>query len=130
MKSEAMKRAWRICEFVAEKCLEWWEYLLSTVKRERNGWTSNLSEVYRIHSNRRGTPYVEEFLERRKRNMLPNRYKIEIENIDASADKERVGTVSLYRKKQLVSMATLRTKASDSEENKLIYWEFDSNNDK
>lgn len=62
--------------------------------------------------------------------MLPNRYKIEIENIDASADKERVGTVSLYRKKQLVSMATLRTKASDSEENKLIYWEFDSNNDK
>ncbi len=62
--------------------------------------------------------------------MLPNRYKIEIENIDASADKERVGTVSLYRKKQLVSMATLRTKANDSEENKLIYWEFDSNNDK
>ena len=40
------------------------------------------------------------------------------------SDKNIVGTASLYRKKRLISRATLKTKESDSPEHKLIYWEF------
>ena len=124
MKSRATRKEGHMFDIIIEKCLEWWEHLFYTITRGGREWKSNLVEAYHIYSDKKEAPYVQEYLEARKKALLPSKYQIKIEEIAGKSDKNIVGTASLYRKKRLISRATLKTKESDSPEHKLIYWEF------
>lgn len=127
MRSRNISKTRLFCDYIAEKFLEWTEYL-SYLFIKRNEWTSNLTETYEIYKKHRHKPYVEDFLREREKLMKINRYKMEINEIDGICDEETIGRVLLHRKRKIISQATLKTKKSDNENCKLIYWSFDTEN--
>ncbi len=129
MRSRNISKTRLFCDYIAEKFLEWTEYL-SYLFIKRNEWTSNLTESYEIYKRHRHKPFVEDFLREREKLMKINRYKMEINEIEEDCDEETIGRVLLRRKKKIISRATLKTKKKDNENCKLIYWLFETENRK
>ena len=109
-------------EYLAEKCMEWIEFLRYSLKGKRE-WTSNLTESYHIYERHSQKAYIKEFLAARAKILELNRYKMEITELPGGTP-YTVGEVILRRKKKEISRATLCIKESDSNDNKLIYWNF------
>lgn len=125
MRGRIVSKTRFICDFIAEKVLEWAEYLFHLFKR-RTVWTSNLTESYHIYEKHRNKAFVEDFLKERKRVLNINKYKMEIKTVDEDCDTNTIGEVLLLRKNKLICRATLKTKESDSPDCKLIYWSFEN----
>lgn len=125
MRGRIVSKTRFVCDFIAEKVLEWVEYLFHLFKR-RTVWTSNLTESYHIYKKQRNKAFVEDFLNERKRVLNINRYKMEIKTVDEDCDTNTIGQVLLLRKNKLICQATLKTKESDSPDCKLIYWSFEN----
>lgn len=125
MKSRIISKTRHFCDYIVEKLLEWREFLYySFIKRKE--WTSNLTESYNICKKQRHKQHVEDFLYERERALKLNRYRMEINEIEQESDEDIIGYVVLHRKKRVISTATLKTKKSDSENCKLIYWSFET----
>lgn len=124
MKSRNVTKITLLCEYIAEKFLEWAEYIFYLFKNRRE-WRSNLTEHYLIYKKHRHKAFVEEFLKERERILSLNRYKMEIKEIDKECDDNNIGKVQLCRKKKIIAQAMLKTKKDDSDNCKLIYWSFD-----
>ena len=128
MKSREILRTRQLYEYIAEKIMEWFESLFYAFRRNKE-WTSHLTESYQIYDRYHKEPFVENFLAERAKILKLNRYKMEIKKIPEEAEDENtVGRVVLLRKRKIISQATLKTKNSDTESNKLIYWTFDKTN--
>lgn len=116
---------WRLkAEVVAEKIMEWIEFLHYKVKR-RKEYSSNLVEVYTIKKECMLQEFVSEFLRARSRVIEGNRYRMIVNTCEGNGNEEEIGKVSLYRKKNLIQEARLITKPRETDKEKLIYWKFD-----
>lgn len=125
MRSREIWKTRQWCDYVAEKFMEWFESLFYALRRNKE-WSSHLTESYQIYDRFRKEPFVENFLAARAKILKLNRYKMEIKSIGGeSSDECTIGRVVLYRKRQVISQATLKTKESDTGSSRLIYWAFD-----
>lgn len=120
MKSMIARKTKRILSCFTEICMEWIEFLIYSMKKRKN-WESNLVEVYSIKKEAREKPHVQEFIEAREKALKPNNYKMVVEDYNGHCDEETIGKASLYRKKNLIGQATLKTKKGED----LIYWVFE-----
>lgn len=125
MKSRNILKCRYLCDFIEEKLLEFAEHIFYLLKRRRM-WTSSLKECYMIYKKQRGKVFVEDFLKERERVSRLNRMKMEIINIEGEEKECIIGKVLLQRKKEIIAQAVLKTKNSDDETYKLIYWSFDN----
>lgn len=126
MKSRELDKSRHLCDCIAEKCLEWADYLLHIFRRKRE-WTSNLTESYQIYDKYKDEDFVKDFLGERSKILKLNRYRMEIKRLPHEGGKNEIGRVLLLRKGKLISQATLKTKNSDTAGNRLIYWSFENN---
>ncbi|MBQ8271082.1 MAG: hypothetical protein IJZ22_07780 [Bacteroidaceae bacterium] len=126
MKSREIGKSRHLCDCIAEKCLEWAEYLLYAFKRKRE-WTSSLTESYQIYDKYKDEEFVKDFLGERSKILRLHKYRMEIKRLPHEGEKNEIGKVLLMRKEKLISQATLKIKSSDKESNRLIYWSFENN---
>ena len=121
MKSREIEKQRHLSDYVAEKIMEWVEYLLYVFRRKRE-WTSNLTESYEIYCKYIDKDFVREFLNEREKILKLNRYKMVTKAIPGEGKDGCIGKVILHRKKRVISQAILKTKKND----KLIYWAFEN----
>ena len=121
MKSREIEKHRHLSDYLAEKCMEWIEYLLYAFRRKREG-ESNLVESYEIYCKYIDKNFVREFLKEREKVLELNRYRMVTKAIAGEGEEGSIGKVVLYCKKRVVSYATLKIKNND--ENQLIYWSF------
>lgn len=125
MKEKEISKSRLFCECLFEKCMEWIDFLhYGLIKRD--SWVSNLVEYYYIHKNQINKDFVKEFLKGREKTLNNNHYKMIVKELPESDDANVIGKVMLYRKKQYIHQATLKTKDNNEKgNNKLIFWSFE-----
>lgn len=127
MESRELSKKKFFCECFVEKCMEWLEFIrYGLIKRDT--WISNLIEYYYIHKEHMEKNFVKEFLKEREKILGNNSYKMVIVETDEPAEKNIIGKVMLFRKKQYIHQAILKTK--DGGKEGLIFWSFEKENDK
>ena len=110
---------------VVEKFMEWCHHLYHIATGGRKA-KSHLTEEYIIGEEYSNKPFVKEFLNERARNIMLNRYKMEIrstnEQLCSNKGTVAIGKARLKRNNTLVDEATLVIKRG--EKDKIIYWQF------
>lgn len=122
MKSRNLERGKILWDILAEKCMEWRDYILTLFKR-REKYHSSLIEEYSIKRAFMEQSHVIEFLKEREKAINRNRYRMRIKEEENSyGDSNVIGRVTLLRNKERIDEAKLITKTGDSR--KIIYWSF------
>jgi hypothetical protein len=106
-----------------EKIMEFVEFIKFEVGRSSE-YQSNLVEIYKIKHNHLEKDFVQTFLKARQKNVVTDRYRIEIIADYTPGEENIIGEVLLMRKNKLIEKAQLITKSDVPESEKLIYWEF------
>ena len=122
MRSRNLERGKILWDILAEKCMEWRDYILTLFKRREKNHSS-LIEEYSIKRAFMEQSHVVEFLKEREKAINRNRYRMRIKEEENSyGDSNVIGRVTLLRNKERIDEAKLITKAGDSR--KIIYWSF------
>lgn len=123
MKSKVIDSCRYVYEMTVEKIMEFVEFIKFEVGRSSEH-QSNLVEIYKIKHNHLKKDFVQTFLKARQKNVVPDRYRIEIIADYTPGEENIIGEVLLMRKNKLIEKAQLITKSDVPESEKLIYWEF------
>lgn len=124
MNEKELTKKTSILEQLAEKCLEWYEYLRYKLFRREKAWCSHLVEYYCIHRNFHEQKFVQYFLEERKTILSNNKHRMVINVIPDDCNECIVGKVLLYNKGKYIHEATLKIRKPFTGEN-IIFWSFD-----
>lgn len=126
MKSRILSKSKTVLETVAEKVMEWTNFLYSLTKI-RGARQRSLVEVYTIKEQNIECGYIQKFLKERSRIIRLSSYSMSIvidSNYKESTPGE-IGKVTLYSNGKYIDEAKLLIKENDNNENRIIYWKFD-----
>ena len=126
MNEKELTKKTSILEQLAEKCLEWYEYLRNLLFRNNREWCSHLVEYYCMHKSYAEQDFVKQFLNERMDVLKRNRHRMVVNIIPDDSDQSIVGKVLLYNRDKYIHEATLKIRQPFTGDN-IIFWSFEKN---